>query len=126
MSPRAGVSAVAVPSAFVPFSESALQEARDSGVPVFVDVTAAWCLTCQVNKKTVLETAEAQALFAKHGVLLLRADWTTQDPRITKYLASFGRSGVPMYVYYAPGKEGVVLPELLRMGVLESSLGTPL
>ena len=126
MSPRAGVSAVAAPSAFLPFSESTLQAARDSGVPVFVDVTAAWCLTCQVNKKTVLETAEGQALFAKHGVLLLRADWTTQDPRITKYLASFGRSGVPVYVYYAPGKEGVVLPELLRMGVLESSLGTPL
>ena len=59
MSPRAGVSAVAAPSAFLPFSESTLQAARDSGRPVFVDVTAAWCLTCQVNKKTVLETAQA-------------------------------------------------------------------
>ncbi len=123
MSPRAGVSVAAAPSAFLPFSDSALQVARDTGKPVFVDVTAAWCLTCQVNKKTVLETSEAQELFAQHEVVLLRADWTTQDQRITEYLASFGRSGVPMYVYYAPGKEAVVLPELLRMGVLVDLLG---
>ena len=118
------VSAPVEATAFAPFSEAALQAAREAGKPVFVDVTAAWCLTCQVNKKTVLETDKAQALFAKHGVVLLRADWTTQDQRITAYLATFGRSGVPMYVYYAPGKEGVVLPEVLRLGVLVAFLGT--
>jgi len=110
-------------SAFVPFTESDLQSARESGRPVFVDVTASWCLTCQVNKKLVLETKAAEALFAKHEVVLMQADWTSQDESITRYLASFGRSGVPMYVYYAPGKEGVVLPEVLRMGVLEDFLG---
>jgi len=109
-------------SAFLPFTESALQAARESGAPVFVDVTASWCLTCQVNKKLVLETKAAEALFAKHEVVLMQADWTSQDESITRYLASFGRSGVPMYVYYAPGKEGVVLPEVLRMSVLEGAI----
>jgi thiol:disulfide interchange protein len=117
--PDAGVSRAYAESAFVPFSETTLQQALAAGRPVFVDVTAAWCLTCQVNKKTVLETEAAQAFFSQNDVLLLVADWTAQDDAITQYLASFGRSGVPMYVYYAPGKAPVVLPELLRMAVLE-------
>jgi thiol:disulfide interchange protein DsbD len=122
LSPSRSQTSVVAASDFAPFSDEALAAALDSGRPVFVDVTASWCLTCQVNKKVVLETDAAKALFEKSKVILLRADWTTQDQRITEYLSSFQRSGVPMYVYYAPGKPGQVLPEVLRMSVLEAAI----
>lgn len=119
---RSPVSVASPKDSFLPFSEEILQEARLSGKPVFVEVTAAWCLTCQVTKKRVLETDTAQMLFAKSGVVLLRADWTNQDERITRYLASFGRNGVPLYVYYPPHGEPALLPEWLRIEDLKEAL----
>ena len=80
---------------------------------MFVDFTAAWCVTCQVNKRTTLNNAEVLAAFSQHQVQLLRADWTRQDPAITQALQSLGRSGVPVYVLYLPGKPPVVMSELL-------------
>jgi thiol:disulfide interchange protein DsbD len=77
-----------------------------------VDFTAAWCVTCQYNKKTTLSDASVLSAFASQNVLLLRADWTRYDPTITKALNALGRNGVPVYAWYAPGQAAVLLSEL--------------
>jgi thiol:disulfide interchange protein DsbD len=84
-----------------------------TGRPVFVDFTAAWCVTCQYNKKTTLEHPDVLADFSARNVALLRADWTRHDPAITAALAQLGRNGVPVYVFYAKGRPPVVLSEVL-------------
>lgn len=93
-----------------------------SGQPVFVDYTAAWCITCQVNERTTLNQSTVQQAFRQRGVLLLRADWTRQDPAITQALHALGRSGVPVYVLHpGKGRPPIILSELLTPGqVLES------
>jgi thiol:disulfide interchange protein DsbD len=81
---------------------------------VFVDFTAAWCVTCQVNKRVALSNGDVVRAFAAHGVAALKADWTRQDPRITAELAKLGRNAVPVYAIYMPGGEAPrLLPELL-------------
>jgi thiol:disulfide interchange protein DsbD len=80
---------------------------------VFIDFTAAWCVTCQVNKQTTLRDTRVLQAFAARNVLLLQADWTRQDPAISQALSALGRSGVPVYVWLAPGKPAQVLSELL-------------
>jgi DsbC/DsbD-like thiol-disulfide interchange protein/cytochrome c biogenesis protein CcdA len=84
-----------------------------SGKPVFVDFTAAWCVTCQVNERVVLSREDVMTAFRDRGVTLVRADWTRRDPEIARALAGLGRSGVPAYVLYKPGRAPLVLPELL-------------
>ena len=84
-----------------------------AGQPVFVDFTAAWCVTCQLNKKTTLNNAQVLADFSAKKVQLLRADWTRRDPAITQALAALGRQGVPVYVLYKPGSAPVVMSEIL-------------
>ena len=80
-----------------PWSAARVAELQAAGKPVFVDYTAAWCVTCQVNKRTTLNHEEVLAAFDRHGVTLLRADWTRRDPAITAALQQLGRSGVPVY-----------------------------
>jgi thiol:disulfide interchange protein len=98
-----------------PYSEQAVDAARAAGHPVFIDFTAAWCLSCQVNERVVLKTAEVESALLKGGVVTMKADWTNDDPAITAKLASVGRAGVPTYVVYpaAVGSAADVLPELL-------------
>jgi thiol:disulfide interchange protein DsbD len=96
-----------------------LQSELQQGRSVFVDFTAAWCLTCKFNETSVLETQDVRDAFQRHGIVKLKADWTNGDPTITKLLQQFGRPGVPLYVLY-PGKneEPIVFPELLTKGML--------
>jgi thiol:disulfide interchange protein DsbD len=94
------------------------------GHPVFVDFTAAWCVTCQVNKRLVLNHASIREAFDRRGVELVRADWTRRDPVITQALAALGRQGVPVYVLYRPGKSPLVLPEILKKQIVLDALAT--
>jgi thiol:disulfide interchange protein DsbD len=93
-----------------------------SGQPVFVDFTAAWCVTCQYNKKTTLSRADVMAQFEEKKVVLLRADWTRRDPAITAALAQLGREGVPVYVFYSAGKPPVVLSEVLDANEVKDAI----
>jgi thiol:disulfide interchange protein DsbD len=108
-----------------PFTPDRLQSERDAGRAVFVDFTAAWCLTCKFNEKAVLENADVRDAFQRHGIVKLKADWTNGDPQITKLLQQFGRPGVPLYVLY-PGKsqEPIVFPELLTKNILLDKLNS--
>jgi thiol:disulfide interchange protein DsbD len=108
---------------WLPYSPQALDQARAAGHPVFIDFTAAWCLSCQVNERVVLKSSDVQEQFRDNKVTLLRADWTQYDPEITKQLASVGRSGVPTYVIYPAGTGPVdVLPELLTKDIVLKAL----
>jgi len=106
-----------------PFTPERLQSERDGGRAVFVDFTAAWCLTCKFNEKAVLENSDVRDAFQRHNVVKLKADWTNGDPAITKILQQFGRPGVPLYVLY-PGKsqEPILFPELLTKNILLDKL----
>ena len=107
-----------VPSGLLPhteFSVETLAALRAQGKPVFVDLTAAWCVTCKVNERLVLSTKEFQKAVTDTGTVYMVGDWTNQDAVIARYLTLFGRSGVPLYVYYGPNNaEPVVLPQLLK------------
>ena len=100
------------------FSAAQLASLRTAGKPVLVNATAAWCITCKMNERLVLRHADVRALLAEHNVTVLTADWTQGDPAITAYLQSFDRAGVPLYVYYPPNKEPVVLPQILSVTLI--------
>ncbi|UYH51115.1 protein-disulfide reductase DsbD family protein [Candidatus Kirkpatrickella diaphorinae] len=100
------------------WSPEVLAEKRAAQKPVFVDMTASWCITCLVNDRVALSTSSVRKAFAARGVTMLVGDWTNKDDRITAYLRLFGRDGVPLYVYYKPGGEGVVLPQILTPGIV--------
>jgi len=126
----AGRAADAAPSqasadpAWMSFSPDRVRELAADGRPVFVDFTAAWCVTCQVNKRLVLSDADVRKAFAMRNVELVRADWTRRDPTITRALAALGRNGVPVYVLYRPGKDPLLLPEVLRKQVVLDALAS--
>jgi thiol:disulfide interchange protein len=102
-----------------PFTPERLAELRAQGVPVFVNATAAWCITCLVNERVVLSSTAVGDAFAKRGVVYLKADWTNKSSKIAALLESFGRSGVPLYVLYGKAAEKAqVLPQILSEGVL--------
>ncbi|MCC4231347.1 thioredoxin family protein [Sphingobium soli] len=102
----------------VAFAVEKLDGLRAANKPVFLYFTADWCLTCKANEAAAIDRAEVRAAFDKAGVTVMVGDWTNADPAITRFLESQGRSGVPLYLWYAPGKEAVVLPQLLTPATL--------
>jgi thiol:disulfide interchange protein DsbD len=105
------------------YSADTVERLRNQGRPVFVDFTAAWCLTCQVNERAVLNTQPVQDAFAQRNVALVKADWTNRDPAITQALKSHGRSGVPVYVLYpGDGSGPTLLPEVLTEDIVLDAL----
>ncbi len=111
-------------AAWAPYDERLIAERLAAGQPVFVDFTAAWCVSCQVNKRLVLHTDATMQAFAQANVALVRADWTTRDARITEALARLGRNGVPVYVLLRPGREPLLLPEVLTGSLVRDALAT--
>lgn len=114
--PPSAAREAAAPAEWAAFDRAALRAHVDAGRTVFVDVTAEWCITCQVNKSLVIgRGAVAERLFQADGrVVPMRADWTRPDAAIADFLASFGRYGIPFNAVYGPGApDGIVLPELL-------------
>jgi thiol:disulfide interchange protein DsbD len=117
--PRAAQTAGANDPLWQPFSRARLDELRAEGTPVFIDFTAAWCITCKVNERIALSDAAVLRAFLDTGVAMLRADWTRQDPDITRELEANGRVGVPLYLFYPRPKlrgdrpSPVVLPQIL-------------
>lgn len=107
-----------------PFTPERLQSEIDQGRTVFVDFTAAWCLTCKFNESTVLESEAVREAFERRGIVKIKADWTNADPAITKILNQFGRPGVPLYVLYPAGKAPIVFPELLTQSMILEKLET--
>jgi thiol:disulfide interchange protein len=111
-------------TAWQPFSPGRLAALRAQGKPVFVDFSAAWCLSCQVNERVVLDRPDVEEAFRKSGVVMLRADWTNHDDTITAALTQLGRSGVPTYALYSGGPQSAptLLPEVLTTGIVMDAL----
>lgn len=106
------------------FSREKIDSYRAAGRPVFLDFTAAWCVSCKVNELLVFRSSEVRSELRRRNFVLMKADWTTYDPAITQTLADFGRSGVPLYVIYPAdrGRNPVVLPEIINAGIVLQSL----
>jgi DsbC/DsbD-like thiol-disulfide interchange protein/cytochrome c biogenesis protein CcdA len=115
-------STAAAESGVEPFSASRLVALRAEGQPVFVNMTAAWCVTCLVNERVAISSQAVQRAFAEHHVTYLKGDWTRQDPQITDYLRENGRDGVPLYVYYPAHGQPTVLPQILTENALLNEL----
>jgi thiol:disulfide interchange protein len=104
-----------------PYSRERLAELRAEGRPVFINMTAAWCITCKVNERMGITSTRIQDEFRRRNIAYLKGDWTNNDPRITEVLHTFGRAGVPLYLLYPPaggGKQPDVLPQLLTESIV--------
>jgi thiol:disulfide interchange protein DsbD len=122
-SAQASSGGTAAGNTWQPWSADAVQHSLAAGQPVFVDFTASWCLSCQVNERVALDRPEVMQAFAAANVLLLRADWTREDPAITQALTALGRSGVPVYAFYTPGQSAPqLLPQVLTPGIVTGAL----
>src|SRR6185503_6037994 len=110
--------------AWEPYSRARVDELLRAGTPVFVDFTAAWCVTCQVNERVALATEAVTEKMRALGVVALRADWTRPDPEIASALQSFGREGVPLYVLYSGRREDPprILPQVLTIETVLTEL----
>ncbi|MBN9564396.1 MAG: thioredoxin family protein [Alphaproteobacteria bacterium] len=122
--PPPGVAEARAEDGVEPFTTARLAALRAEGRPVFVNMTAAWCVTCLVNERVAISTAPVRAAFAARDVAYLKGDWTRQDPEITAFLRAHGRDGVPLYVYFPPGNaQPIVLPQILTVGALLDEVG---
>ena len=122
-SPSRAPAAGAQEGAALPFDEAKLASLRAANKPIFLYFTADWCLTCKANEAAAIDRAETRAAFDKGGVTVMVGDWTNADPAITRFLEGQGRSGVPLYLWYAPGKDAQTLPQLLTPATLTALVG---
>jgi thiol:disulfide interchange protein DsbD len=99
--------------AYQAFDPARLRELTVERKPAFVNLTAAWCVTCLINEAATLDSKAVREAFAKQGVVTMKGDWTREDPEITAFLQKFGRSGVPLYVLYDRDGTPMVLPQIL-------------
>jgi thiol:disulfide interchange protein/DsbC/DsbD-like thiol-disulfide interchange protein len=120
--PSGRPSQVAAAPGVEPFSQARLADLRAEGRPVFVNLTAAWCITCLVNERTTLSSAAVKDAFAARRVAYMKGDWTNQDPEITRLLTENGRSGVPLYLLYSGQEEAMVLPQILSEATVLDAL----
>ena len=116
--PAAAAATTAGALAVEPFSGARLAQLRAAGTPVFLYFTADWCLTCKVNERAAIAQTEVAEAFRARGIRVMAGDWTRGEPEIGRFLERHGRSGVPLYLYYAPGREAEVLPQILTVGRL--------
>ena len=126
-SSASSATAIAAPSGarWEPFTPERLTELRARGVPVFVNATAAWCITCLVNERVALHSQAVAEAFTKQGVVYLKADWTNKSSQIAAFLESFGRSGVPLYVVYGRNSgKPQLLPQILSERTLIEAVET--
>ena len=123
--PEAGTADAAPPDrlAYEPFTAQRLSTLEATGKPVFVNLTASWCVTCLINERVALDSAAVRQAFAARGIVALKGDWTTQNPEITTLLQQFGRSGVPLYLLYGGNGEPVILPQILTSASVLDALG---
>ena len=121
-----GKAPIAADSRHEAFSAKRLDELRAAGTPVFVDMTADWCLTCKVNEKAVFQTEAFERLLKDTGTVYIIGDWTNQDPEISAYLDRYKTPGVPLYVVYPKGPgDGRKLPQLLTLDLMREALAAP-
>jgi thiol:disulfide interchange protein/DsbC/DsbD-like thiol-disulfide interchange protein len=118
----AGAAAGSNHEGWQPYSRAAIEQYRAQGRPVFVDFTARWCLSCQVNERVVLDRPDVRRRLHDSGIVLVRADWTRHDADIAGALSDLGRSGVPTYVFYLPQQPPLILSELLTPGIVFGAL----
>jgi thiol:disulfide interchange protein len=109
-------------SFYIPYSETKLTELRQNNKPVFVNMTAAWCITCLANEKVALSTETVRATFKAKGITVMKGDWTSFDDSITRYLQQYDRTGVPLYVYYDENGQETVLPQILTPSTVLEAL----
>jgi len=108
---------------WLPYSDERFEQLRQTNSPIFIDFTAAWCLSCQVNERVALRSSEVQEKFRELNIAVLKADWTTRDETITRALARYGRNSVPLYVLYGKNKDEVImLPEIITPAIVLQAL----
>ncbi len=119
---RGGETSTTEAIAYIPYSEARLDELRDEGETVFLNFTAAWCITCLMNERVIFSDAEFVQQFEDSGAVYMKGDWTNRDAEIAQALARFNRPGVPLYVVYRSGREPLVLPQVLSADVLLNAI----
>jgi thiol:disulfide interchange protein len=108
---------------YQPFTLERLTALEREGRPVFVNLTAAWCVTCLVNERIALDNSAVEKAFVARGIVPLKGDWTSGNPKITDFLRRFGRNGVPLYLYYNGDRPPVVLPQILTAAIVLDTIG---
>jgi thiol:disulfide interchange protein DsbD len=109
--------------AYEPFTAARLAALETAGKPVFVNLTADWCVTCLINERVALDSEGVRQAFAARGIVALKGDWTNRNPEITALLQQYGRSGVPLYLLYGGRGDPVILPQLLTAATVLDALG---
>ena len=123
--PSSEMQTTTIPDA-IPFSMARLDALRAEGKPVFVDMGAAWCITCQVNERVALAQSSVRRSFASHGVTLMYGNWTRRERNITAFLSRYHRDGVPFYVYFPPSHAPAkLLPQILTPAIVTEAVDSP-